>query len=221
MESISNSDPSTLNVVPGLCIGEKVSAVEPIEGSSSSQNDVSIDNLVNPSSQVMVSPQPNEYLCQPSVETNVSDSTARITENQPLTALYFEPVISSTVSQSNDGLELSTLDGPSGLLIGENTLMEEPTLVRSTQLLPTLAELSAKKLRIMQSLITSVTTGVDCQQVTGSEASNSLLTQAQLLRADGDLELDESVLLFDNTQDYSTHEGPSGLSFGEILNTVI
>ena len=29
------------------------------------------------------------------------------------------------------------------------------------------------------------------------------------------------MLLLDNTQEYSTHEGPSGLSFGEILNTAV
>ena len=44
-------------------------------------------------------------------------------------------------------------------------------------------------------------------------------SQAQLINSNSELDLDESVLLLDDTQEYSTHEGPSGLSFGEPLKT--
>ena len=47
------------------------------------------------------------------------------------------------------------------------------------------------------------------------------LTQAQLMRENSELDFDESMLLLDNTQEYSTHEGPAGPSFGELLNTAV
>ena len=180
-----------------LFIGKKVSVVEPIEGSSSAQNDESINDLVNPSN--VVSIQPNEYLCQPSVETNVSDSAAQITENQPPTALYLEPLKSSAVSHSNDVLELRTIWS-----VDRGKDAHERTPTSKIYTTDTYA-CQVKRQEAASNAITDniSTTDVQCQQVTGPESSNSLqhLTETPSLRTDGDLDLEESVLMLENSQE--------------------
>ena len=81
---------------------------------------------------------------QKSTEAIRIESTARSTGNQPLTTLRIEPIVASK-TQVNIISEASTLDGPSGLSIGEKTLIAEP--FTSEQPVPTLVESSSKRLR--------------------------------------------------------------------------
>ena len=48
-------------------------------------------------------------------------------------------------------------------------------------------------------------------------ANEQRLVQAQLISANNELNLDESILVLDETHEYSTHEEPSGPSFGESI----
>ena len=124
------SDSSTLYGSSVLSIGEKI--VEPIKISSSLQSNEGTLEWVTQSESVVASLHLATGSYQLSIENIISESTMPVIKNQPA-------IISSEASirpEPNQGSEitseLSTLDGPSGRLIGEETPMVKPTLVLSS-----------------------------------------------------------------------------------------
>ena len=145
-----NPELSTLNGPPGLLIGEKINVKESDVVVPLSLSNVSTDELENQHASATIRTQSNVCVSQRSVGTSFESPNEPIDEAQ--LSITSVPGITSIVSQNvNITSELSTLDGPSGLPIGEETRRGE--LLASTQLVLTLAELSARKLRVVHSLI--------------------------------------------------------------------
>ena len=237
----SNPDSSTLNGPPGLLIGEKTTMEEAELVSSSSQSSLFMSSLFK-GGEPQLESQANRQLTNNSIPCESQLAT------KPTTGISTE-ILPCHITEINGSAEgVSTLDGSSGLSIGEKARKVES--LASTQSIITLLELSARKLRVVQSLILpepidaledrsiqqgGTNTNSHKQGTSFFEpsvannvindmpldlANKQQLIQSQSMDDNTELDLDESVLLLDSTQEYSTHEGPSNLSFGESFGVI-